>query len=208
MKGWSKSAPKGKERSKMLKKCGSKCFLDPKNKKYPVCSKGSCKVSKKGLQAAYTRARQYHRQGIANKAKRKMGKSRRKSRKKSRSLRSKKKSKRRRSLRKSKKRSRSSRRKSRRKSKKRSRKRSGWPGRCPIGYMYCPMNSKLKYFQGQCIRQGYSCNMGKKEYEDQVDKKFGVARSHNPRRRSCNDSTFNSSKDGFSYGGIVWQFKQ
>jgi hypothetical protein len=74
-KGWSKMAPKkGKERNNMLKKCGSKCFLDPKNKKYPICAKGSCKVNKKGLHAAYSRSREWHHEKIASKARKKLNK--------------------------------------------------------------------------------------------------------------------------------------
>jgi hypothetical protein len=73
---WSEMAPKkGKERDAMLKRCGSKCFLDPKNKKYPICAKGSCKVNKKGLRAAYSRSRQWHHEKIANKARKKLKKS-------------------------------------------------------------------------------------------------------------------------------------
>ena len=73
--GWSKMAPKkGKDRNDMLKKCGSKCFLDPKNKKYPICAKGSCKVNKKGLHAAYSRSREWRHEKIASKAKKKLSK--------------------------------------------------------------------------------------------------------------------------------------
>ena len=74
-KGWSKMAPKkGKKRTAMLKKCGSKCFLDAKNKKYPICAKGSCKVNKKGLHAAYSRSREWHHEKIAKKAKKQLKK--------------------------------------------------------------------------------------------------------------------------------------
>ena len=59
-KGWSKEAPKGKERTIMLKKCGKKCFLG-KNKSFPICKKGTCKRSRKGIYAAYVRARQWTR---------------------------------------------------------------------------------------------------------------------------------------------------
>lgn len=58
-KGWSKEGPKrGKERTQMLKKCGEKCFLG-KNKSFPICKKGTCKRSRKGIYAAYVRARQW-----------------------------------------------------------------------------------------------------------------------------------------------------
>ena len=56
--GWGKLAPHGKERSKMLRDCGKKCFLGPK-KSFPICAKGTCKVSKKGVAAAFVRARQW-----------------------------------------------------------------------------------------------------------------------------------------------------
>lgn len=80
--GWSKMAPKkGKDRNDMLKKCGSKCFLDPKNKKYPICAKGSCKVNKKGLHAAYSRSRQWNREKIASTAKKKLSKGKRRPKK-------------------------------------------------------------------------------------------------------------------------------
>ena len=56
--GWAKLAPKGKARTTMKRKCGKKCFLGPK-KSFPVCAKGTCKVNKKGLWAAYIRAREW-----------------------------------------------------------------------------------------------------------------------------------------------------
>lgn len=56
--GWSKIAPKGHARSVMLRKCGKKCFLGPR-KSFPICAKGTCKVNKKGLYAAYVRAKQW-----------------------------------------------------------------------------------------------------------------------------------------------------
>ena len=56
--GWSKLAPKGKARTTMKRNCGKKCFLGPK-KSFPVCAKGTCKVNKKGLWAAYIRAREW-----------------------------------------------------------------------------------------------------------------------------------------------------
>ena len=53
--GWSKISPKGHARTVMKRKCGKKCFLGPK-KSFPVCAKGTCKINKKGLYAAYVRA--------------------------------------------------------------------------------------------------------------------------------------------------------
>lgn len=60
--GWSKQAPKGKQRTRMYKKCGKKCFLGPAKKpspSFPICKKNTCKVSTKGLYAAYVRSRQW-----------------------------------------------------------------------------------------------------------------------------------------------------
>lgn len=56
--GWSKQKPSTAQRSRMMKKCGKKCFLGPK-KSFPVCKKNTCKVSDKGLWAAYVRAKQW-----------------------------------------------------------------------------------------------------------------------------------------------------
>ena len=56
--GWAKISPKGRARTVMKRKCGKKCFLGPK-KSFPICAKGTCKVNKKGLYAAYVRARQW-----------------------------------------------------------------------------------------------------------------------------------------------------
>lgn len=58
VKGWAKIAPSSKERTKMLKKCGKKCFLGPK-KSFPICRKGTCKINAKGVDAAYIRAREW-----------------------------------------------------------------------------------------------------------------------------------------------------
>ena len=57
-KGWSKQKPSTHQRTVMLQKCGNKCFLGP-NKSFPICKKNTCKVSRKGLYAAYVRAREY-----------------------------------------------------------------------------------------------------------------------------------------------------
>jgi len=58
VKGWSKQQPSRHQRTKMMKKCGKKCFLGP-NKSFPICTKNTCKVNKKGVRAAYIRAREY-----------------------------------------------------------------------------------------------------------------------------------------------------
>ena len=71
--GWSIEKPGFHQRTKMLRNCGKKCFLG-KNKSFPICKKNTCKISSKGLYAAYIRARQFSSKGkkyktIANKAK-------------------------------------------------------------------------------------------------------------------------------------------
>ena len=57
-KGWSKQKPSTAQRTKMMRKCGKKCFLGPK-KSFPVCKKNTCKVSSKGLWAAYVRSKEW-----------------------------------------------------------------------------------------------------------------------------------------------------
>ncbi len=63
--GWKKIAPFGDSRIKMYIKFGNKCFLGSRkliNKKYPnfpICTKGTCTINKKGLYAAYIRAKQW-----------------------------------------------------------------------------------------------------------------------------------------------------
>ena len=69
-KGWSKLAPSRKQRKKMLK-CGH-CFLG-KNMSYPICAKNTCKINRKGVYAAYIRAREYKSKRVANKAKKILG---------------------------------------------------------------------------------------------------------------------------------------
>ena len=74
--GWSKSAPGTHQRTVMLKKCGRKCFLGPK-KSFPICTKGTCKVNRKGVQAAYIRAREWGKPKRSYKGKAKPTKKRR-----------------------------------------------------------------------------------------------------------------------------------
>lgn len=57
-KGWSKESPSIRQRRTMKKRCGKKCFLGP-NISFPVCKKNTCKISEKGLWAAYIRAEQW-----------------------------------------------------------------------------------------------------------------------------------------------------
>jgi hypothetical protein len=66
--GWKKQKPSFHQRTVMLRKCGKKCFLGP-GKSYPICSKNTCKINKKGLYSAYIRAKQLHRKNISQKAK-------------------------------------------------------------------------------------------------------------------------------------------
>jgi hypothetical protein len=65
--GWNRLKPGYHQRTVMLKKCGKKCFLGP-GKIFPICKKNTCKVSSKGIHAAYIRARQYKHQNISRKA--------------------------------------------------------------------------------------------------------------------------------------------
>jgi hypothetical protein len=133
---WSQVAPKGVgQRNALRSRCGTKCFLRPKDNGFPVCSAKSrkCDYNCKGLFAAKGRASQYKYASIAAKAdrlikkhcspSRSTRKSRRRSTRKSR-RRSTRKS-RRRSTRKSRRRStRKSRRRSTRKSRRRSTRKS------------------------------------------------------------------------------------
>ena len=62
--GWSRVAPKTVgERSALMAKCGRRCFLGP-GKTFPVCARlgagpGSCKIDRRGVAAAYSRAREW-----------------------------------------------------------------------------------------------------------------------------------------------------
>jgi|UniRef100_A0A6C0DJ92 hypothetical protein len=60
--GWKNEKPGFHQKTVMLKKCGKKCFLGP-HKSFPICKKNTCKVSSKGVYAAYIRARQYRHSG-------------------------------------------------------------------------------------------------------------------------------------------------
>ena len=65
--GWKLQQPGYHQRTLMLKKCGKKCFLGP-GKSYPICTKNTCKINKKGVYSAFIRSRQFHRKNISNKA--------------------------------------------------------------------------------------------------------------------------------------------
>jgi len=73
VRGWKREKPGFHQRTTMRKNCGRKCFLG-KEKSFPICKKNTCKVSTKGVYAAYIRARQYSSKGrkykrVATKAK-------------------------------------------------------------------------------------------------------------------------------------------
>ena len=89
-KGWAKDAPRGKrERRRLLRECGERCFLVPSDLKFPVCrrigrsrrkrrsfhgkssrrqSKRSCRPDCRGILAAKVRARQWKYSKVARKA--------------------------------------------------------------------------------------------------------------------------------------------
>ena len=70
--GWSRVAPRSVgERSAVLSKCGRRCFLGP-GKTFPICMRlgsgsgsgsgsesGACKIDRRGVAAAYSRAREW-----------------------------------------------------------------------------------------------------------------------------------------------------
>ena len=60
--GWKNEQPNYHQRTQMLQTCGKKCFLGD-NKSFPMCKKNTCKMSSKGVHAAYIRARQYSKKG-------------------------------------------------------------------------------------------------------------------------------------------------
>jgi hypothetical protein len=51
----------------MYERCGKKCFLGSK-KSFPICKKKTCKISRKGVYAAYIRAKEWRHKTIAKKA--------------------------------------------------------------------------------------------------------------------------------------------
>ena len=56
--GWKMQNPTTHQKTLMMRRCGKKCFLGP-NKSFPICKKNTCKISRKGVYAAYVRAREY-----------------------------------------------------------------------------------------------------------------------------------------------------
>lgn len=74
------------ERRSLYKRCGSKCFLEPKDLKYPICSRSSksCKPDCRGITSAYVRSRQYKNSRVSRSARKMQDKyCRRRSRSKS-----------------------------------------------------------------------------------------------------------------------------
>ncbi len=65
--GWKSQQPSYHQRTNMMHTCGKKCFLGP-GKTYPICTKNTCKVNRKGVYAALIRSRQYHKQSISKRA--------------------------------------------------------------------------------------------------------------------------------------------
>lgn len=63
--GWNANSPQqGKQRDKLMKKCGNKCFLVPSRKMFPICrkcygNKCSCRASCRGIKSAKMRAKQF-----------------------------------------------------------------------------------------------------------------------------------------------------
>jgi hypothetical protein len=68
VRGWSQENPNTHQRTIMMNKCGKKCFLGP-NKSFPICTKNTCKINRKGVYSAYIRAREHN--TIINKSKNK-----------------------------------------------------------------------------------------------------------------------------------------
>jgi len=58
LKNWSKQKPSYRERSNMMRTCGKKCFLGPR-KSFPICTRNTCKINRKGVYAAYIRANEF-----------------------------------------------------------------------------------------------------------------------------------------------------
>jgi hypothetical protein len=56
--GWKDVKPTTHGRTVMAKKCGKKCFLGPK-KSFPICDMNTCDVDRRGVYAAYVRAKEW-----------------------------------------------------------------------------------------------------------------------------------------------------
>ena len=62
LKLWKNQQPGYHQKTVMLKKCGKKCFLGSK-KSFPICTKNTCSINKRGVLAAYKRSRQFRTKG-------------------------------------------------------------------------------------------------------------------------------------------------
>jgi hypothetical protein len=58
LRGWKRAQPGYRDRTTMINRCGRHCFLGP-NKSFPICRRNTCKKDRRGIYAAYIRARQY-----------------------------------------------------------------------------------------------------------------------------------------------------
>jgi hypothetical protein len=56
--GWKSEKPSRHQKTVMKRNCGKKCFLGP-GISFPICKKNTCKISNKGIYAAYVRAREW-----------------------------------------------------------------------------------------------------------------------------------------------------
>jgi hypothetical protein len=76
LRGWKRAQPDYRERTTMMNRCGRRCFLGP-NKSFPICRRNTCKKDRRGIYAAFIRARQYQTIKGSPKYKRISGKARR-----------------------------------------------------------------------------------------------------------------------------------
>jgi hypothetical protein len=72
---WDNKVPKTTaERELLLEKCGESCFLEPVEKKYPICNKiindnSKCEYNCKGIKAASSRAGEWKNESVLEKSK-------------------------------------------------------------------------------------------------------------------------------------------
>ena len=66
--GWKYEKPNRHQKTIMRRKCGQKCFLGSMIK-YPICKKNTCKISNKGIYAAFVRSREWKNRRVSSKAK-------------------------------------------------------------------------------------------------------------------------------------------
>jgi hypothetical protein len=58
LRGWKKAQPGYHDRTTMMNRCGRRCFLGP-NRSFPICRRNTCKKDRRGIYAAFIRAREY-----------------------------------------------------------------------------------------------------------------------------------------------------